>query len=312
MNELGAVLGETWRRFWPNPVLWGLPLILFLGFVLGSLLLWMMLYRLAGLGVLLIFLEICAYGAMALSAMTGAWASAARTGRATSDEATRGISRYFWRMTGLTGLVLATALAAGLVFGLVFVTATFGQMAGGTFDPTSFSGNTAGSQLMGLAVSLGLLLLYGFAPASIGLENTTTMNGVGRGLSFVGRRFGLVAGLLVVGLIIYNGPSYLLALPYLKAFGAFPTDPSSFTEADAYALLGLVGRMIPVMLLMIALACVIGSFVALSLFVAFERNRGVLWPPAVTADSAGPGAGPAVEVTGSPAGGPPDIDNKNR
>jgi len=276
VNEFSAILRETWRRFWPNPVLWGLPVLLVVGLILSMLFLGVTLARAGGFGALLILLGLWAYGAMSLGALTGVWSSAARDGRATTSEAGRGVSTLFWRMAGYLGLYFITALVIGLAAVLVFVPVFLGSMGtAGTLGSSVLSGGTSiWSQVAGFVVTLGLMMLFAFAPAAIGLENTSMLSGIGRGLGFVGRRFGLALGLLLFGSVLHRVPSYFITLAFNRQFqglvgysGGVTLDTLSAAQVSA-----LMGRMYPLLFLLALYSLVAVSFIMLSFFVAYERH----------------------------------------
>ncbi len=312
MAEIGVVLRETWRRFWPNTVLWGSLMLALLGFVLVAL----FCSALGPLGMIILWPAVWAYGAMVLSGLTGACAAAARCGRAGSEDFSRGSKLYFWRMFGLLGLYAATSAVVSLVVSRITGGSYVGALTQGSVDAFLFSRWFLVSQIIGFFTTGGILMLYGFAPAAIGFENTKTIDGIGNGLKYVGRRFGPVVGLLVAGLLLYMGPTLAIAWPIIRVSRLLAAAGASRVGSELAAQFSTLAW---VLLPLVLYVCFAVPFIMLSFFVAYGRDRGLVGPIApppppvarvsdISALRDKPGAAPAGPPAGPHAGksgGPP-------
>ncbi len=299
MAELGAVLRETWRRFWPNSVLWVSLLLLGLGFLVGSVLFGAM----GLLGVRLLIPGLWAYAAMGLAGLSGVLAAAARFGRATTKDFDQGVRRFFWRMVGLLGLVAAYQFVVSLVTGAVTGVRFVEMLTSVTFDPSAVARTLVAGQIIGIFAGGGMVLLFGFAPAAIGLEGCATIDGIARGLQFVGRRLGLVAGLLIVGFVLYQLPSLLLSWPMTGLFrSAAPTIAAGGPVPPHF--MAALNRSMVAALFFLLYVCVAGPFITLSFVVGYGRDRGLVGPIAPAPPTSLPGlpglGGP--DKPGPPAG----------
>lgn len=301
MGDLGAVLGETWRRFWNGSVLWGSPLLLAFGLILGGLLGGLMLIGIfRGFGVFLFFIGLWAYLAMVLAGLTGAWAKAASVGKAESADFSKGTKLFYWRSVGLAGLAFAVYFVVNFILGIALAASSYGMIAaGGTIASTP-------SLLWQVLIYLGMagvILLFGFVPAPMGLENQTFGSAMGKALNFVGRRFGLVVLLLLFGFIIQQLPGMLLGR---LALGSYYGQISALSLLNETALRALTGRLFLVMIPVIIYAPICMSFVGFSFVVAYARDTGQLGsgvpaPQEALPFGPAPAAGPPTESPSGPA-----------
>jgi hypothetical protein len=275
-TTLGTVLRDAWRRFWANQVFWGLPLLLALGFVLTVLLLANMFVSLRLTGLFLVFLGMWAYGAMALAAFTGVWTAAARTGRATFDDASRGIARFFWRMAGYIGVLGLVSAVVDTAVNLMVLGQPLFSVSPGGLDPSLVRVTTSAVwQVLGLVRSFVLILFFAFAPAAVALEGCGLGDGFVRGLRFVGRRLGPVAALAAVAVVLWHGPGFVLTQPYLQEFQTLATEMGPGFEAG---LMALASRMVPVMVFLGVYVYFVWVYIMLSFFIAYERWRDAAGP----------------------------------
>ncbi len=324
MKELGLVLAESWRGFRSGVVFWSAPLLLVVGLVVGVA--FSVASRSPGFMVLFLGLGLWAYMAMALAGFSGAGAVACRGAKAASKDFSEGAKRCFWRSVGLLGLAVAVQVAVYVLLGLVAGVALTGRLAvGGNFDPAAMSGFLLASpgfvlaaQILVVLTQIGILLLFGFGAASVGLENVPVIEGVGRGLRFVGRRFGLAMSLIVVGLLLVRGPSYLISLSIWAKLQAIFGGGGAISDPSAVA--ASLGRVMPLALLNLVYVFYAVPYVLMTFFVGYGREGGLLQPcrpvestpasPAPPPAPAGPtpaspdAAGPASEMPGGPAAPP--------
>ncbi|HCJ10523.1 MAG TPA: hypothetical protein DHW14_05100 [Clostridiales bacterium] len=273
---MGAVFRDAWRRFSANQVFWGLPLLLALGFVLTVLFLASMFVSLRLTGLFLVFLGMWAYGAMALAAFTGVWAAAARTGRATIDDASRGIARFFWRMAGYIGVLGLVSVVVGTAVNLMVLGQPVLPVSPGGPDPSLVRVTTGAVwQIVGLVRSFALILFFAFAPAAVALEGCGLGDGFVRGLRFVGRRLGPVAALAAVAVVLWHGPGFALTWPFAQEFQTLATEMGAGFEAE---LMALASRMLPVMVFLAVYVYFIWVYIMLSFFIAYERWRDAAEP----------------------------------
>jgi len=290
MFELGSILSQTWRRYWPNHVLWVLPFLLAIGGLLVMIILGSALPRGGPGGALFVLVGLWAYAAMALSGVTGVAAAAAREGKATFEDAGRGISTLFWRMFGYLGVTGATALFGGMVLASILLPGFPGMIPAEGLPPTG----AVWWQLVNWLFSFALMMLYAFAPASIGLEDTGTAGGIGRGLAFVRRNLGLAVAVLLAGWVIVQVPALLVSMPATSRMQELVTSGGT----PSPELMAYLVSLIPLAFVLGIYALLAGSFVWLSYFIAYNRHR----PPLEAAPEA---AGGGADGSGSsaPSGG---------
>lgn len=291
MRETWQVLGETWRRFWPNPLVWAAPVCGWAGtLVIGMFM--MLLLFLGPLGMLIDLAAAVTYGAALLAVLVGACSAVARTGKAAWQDVRTGLKLYFWKACGLIGITLGVGLLLGLVVGLMVfplvLSPVLRQFEQALVFPSA--GQLVRFMAWGAAlgfVTNGLLALFlGFAPAAMGLEGAAAPVAVDRGVRFVGRRFAVAGGLVLCGLVVCIvlpalpavGPSLAMvrSLPSLMdwtvnsaaAPGAAPFPPvawfgvmaSTMAWASIYGVLTLILQFLAL------------PFFLLSTFIAYERS----------------------------------------
>lgn len=149
--------------------------------------------------------------------------------------------------------------------------------------------------------ALPVLLLFGFAPAAIAVEDVTTGRGIARGLRFVFRRFGVALALLLVGGVLYQVVPRLALLPFNGYALSLQARGKALDAVQA------AGFLLVVLVLLVVLALYqsfTGSFIALSFFVGYERchERVVPEAPPATGWPGVPGLG-GSEPPGGSAGG---------
>ncbi len=219
MGETWSVLGETWRRFWRNPLVWALPVGGWLGtFVLMFVL--MIFLILGPLGVLLDLAAFFLYGALLLAGLIAACAAVATKGQAAWEDVRDGGKRFFGPACGLMGIGLGLSFGVSMLLSATLMPGMVGEFATSVADGAFPAGDWflrffAVGLAASLAMSVLLTFLLGFAPAAVGLERIGSGAGLGRGLRFVGRRFGLSSGILLAGILV------CLVLPTLPGIPGF-------------------------------------------------------------------------------------------
>lgn len=290
MGETLAVLKETWKRFWPNPYIWLWPTGGWIGsFVLSMV--FLILLLLGPVGVLLMLFGLLAYGSLIFSGLIGACAAAAGTerGRADWPDVAGATKRFFWPTMALMALALGGCV-------LLSVLATVGLMplvSGATLAMEQAAtiealGRALGAMLAWTWVAVAALsfvaaLLFGFAPAAMGIERLSALPGIGRGLAFVGQRFGLAAGVIGAGVVLVVVVPCLLTWPLvggmvdamlsMAASGAL--DSAAPTANDLGALLGMAGYMTGAMALSLVVtlySLLALPFAMLATFIAYHRH----------------------------------------
>lgn len=290
MGETLDILKETWRRFWPNPYIWLWPTGGWIGsFILSFVLL--IFFVLGPIGVLLGLFGSLAYGSLVFSGLIGSCAAAASTehGRADWADVAGATRRFLWPVMGLLAIVLGgylllsmlamvgiTPLMAGPI--LAMEQAASPEALGGLLT-TMF----LWMGLVVLALAVVAALLFGFAPAAMGLDGVPAIPGIGRGFGFVRTRFGLAVGIIGAGVVMCIIVPALLSWPLvagmmdamlsMAASGALSaTEPS---PGDLGALAGLAGYMggaMAVYILLTLYSLLALPFFMLATFVAYHRN----------------------------------------
>lgn len=183
---------------------------------------------------LVAFTGMLAYAAPIFAIMVAASGAVARTGRATWNDVARGVRSQYWSCLGLTALV---AVVLFPLLGIVAMPAVIGP----SVEAAATSRELTSTVLMkltfvmlglGAAITLALGLLFGFAPAAMGVDGLGAVAGIGRGLGFVGRRFGLAFAAPLMFLcfaIAYRrnpAPRPPVTPPAPQAFPAAPPPPA--------------------------------------------------------------------------------------
>lgn len=304
MAELGLVLKESWRRYRASPVLWQEALQLAFVGVLGILFLGALFIAAGTGGVRLLLLGVGAYMAMALAGLGGVCAAVCGGRAATSKDFSGGRKRFFWRAAGFLALVNLTSAVFGLIAGGLGVPGV-GSSRLLSLNPATASAAAAlgpqalvGTQVFGTVSGLVIALLFCFGGAAMVLEDVPTMRGISRGLDFVGRRFWLALGLLILGALVVQGPALILVVPVLANLPSL-TGPGVAQAASAVA-----AWAVPFALAFAVYACFAAPFALLMIFVAYGRYRGLV-QPFVPSPAAPPPATPAALSRPAPPTGTP-------
>ena len=305
MAELGLVLKESWRRYRASPVLWQEALQLAFVGVLGILFLGSLFIGAGTGGVGLLLLGVGAYMAMALAGLGGVCAAVCGGRAATSKDFSGGRKRFFWRAAGFLALVNLTSAVFGLIAGGLGVPGV-GSSRLLSLNPATASAAAAlgpqaqvWTQVYGAVSGLVIALLFCFGGAATALENIPTTRGISRGLDFVGRRFWLALGLLVLAALVVQGPALILVVPVIANL------PSLTGPGAAPAALTVAAWTVPLALAFAVYTCFAAPFALLMMFVAYGRHRGLVQPLAPSPAAPPPATPAAPSRPGAPTGTPP-------